>query len=208
MLFARRGHALALLVWPAALIYGVYNYLAYVFALPPGAAFVISLLALTFGLHALLAFIWAVDPQAVRVRPSKGPPPRWVGLVPLLLGLGFMARVLVLVGPAVVGEAGPERVELAVLVADFVFAPICVIGGALLLARRPSGLAVGGVALTQLALLFVGVVLFMLLGPLVVGTPLALVDVLVVAAMGLPCFVALARLIAAMDRECSLSSPS
>ena len=62
-------------------------------------------------------------------------------------------------------------------------------GGVLLLRRRPLGY-VGGLGLLFAAsMLFVGLIIFLLLQPVLTAVPFTPIDVIVVAVMGLVCFI-------------------
>jgi hypothetical protein len=59
----------------------------------------------------------------------------------------------------------------------------------LLWRRQPLGYIAGVGLLFQASMLFVGLIAWMLLAPLMAGAPFVLVDVIVVFIMGLICFV-------------------
>ncbi len=82
-----------------------------------------------------------------------------------------------------------EGTVLAVNVADFLTAPVWVIGGLLLWRRTEFGYVVGPGSLFQGSMLFVALIAFLLIQSLLTTAPFALADVLVVAAMGLVLFV-------------------
>jgi CHASE2 domain-containing sensor protein len=64
-----------------------------------------------------------------------------------------------------------------------------VIGGILLWRRQPFGFVAGAGLLFQASMLFVGLIVFLLLQPLLTAAPFAPVDVVVTTILGLICFV-------------------
>ena len=77
----------------------------------------------------------------------------------------------------------------AVLIADFLITPAWVTGGVLLWQRQAFGYMVGIGLLFQASMLFIALIIFMLLQPLLTTAPLNLVDIVVVSAMGMVCFI-------------------
>jgi hypothetical protein len=67
--------------------------------------------------------------------------------------------------------------------------PAWVIGGALLWRRQPLGYVAGTGLLFQGSMLFVGLLTFLILQPLLTTAPFALADTIVVFCFGLICFV-------------------
>lgn len=82
-----------------------------------------------------------------------------------------------------------SETELAVNVADFLTAPAWVIGGILLWQRKELGYVTGLGLLFQGSMLFVALIVFLLLQPLLTSAPFAIADVIVIAIMGLICFI-------------------
>lgn len=180
---ARRGRRLGLLVWPGALVYVLYNYLAYTVALPLDAPAVVYLALVALSAFGLFRLITSLDAPAVQRQLAGAVPERLAGGVLAGLGSLFCLRAL---SQLVSAPTGPE---LGVLVADLLTTPLWVIGGVLLWRRQALGYAVGLGLLFQGSLLFVALLVFFLLQPLVTAAPFALTDFVVIAVMGLVCFV-------------------
>ena len=112
----------------------------------------------------------------------------------ILVGLGtlILLRVVVVIANALVRQAAVPATELSVLISDALLSPAWIIGGVLLWKQKPLGYAAGLGLLFQSAMLFVGLILFLILQPWLTNAPFALIDIIVVAIMGLICFVPLA----------------
>jgi len=189
MWLARRGRLIGLLFWPGALLYVLYNYLAYVFAMPVGVPFVVSLTLATLSVYAIIGLGASIDATAVQQRLIGAVPEKAAGAALAGLGTLFCVRVIAVVVGALVNQTAIGSTELAVLVADFVTSPVSIIGGLLLWQRKPLGYVAGVGLLFQSSMLFIGLIIFMLLQPLLTTTPFNLVDVIVVFVMGLVSFV-------------------
>jgi hypothetical protein len=184
-----RGSLLGLLSWPGALFYTLYNAIAYVFGLPMNAGFLLSLVVLTVGVYALVGLLTAIDGEAVKRRLEGDVSERLSAGVLVGLGVAFSLRALVLLSPLAAGRTTVSDVELPVLMADLLTGPAWVIGGVLIWRHEPYGYVTGAGLLFHVTLSFVGLIVVMLLQPFFGGEPFFVVEIAVVAAMGLIAFV-------------------
>lgn len=192
MWLTRRGRLVGLFLWPGALFFALYNYLNCILAMPLNGAFLLHLTLVMLTLYTLLGLLACTDAPTIQRRLSAAVPQRLTGGILTGLGLLFFLRALgVLIG-ALASQAAIGQAELALNVADFLVAPCLVIGGVLLWQRKAFGYVVGLGLLFQASMLFVGLILLLLLQPVLTGAPFAPVDVVVVAVLGLICFVPLA----------------
>ena len=104
-------------------------------------------------------------------------------------GTLFMLRVVAVVaGALMAGEQVPVG-DMAASISDFFTSPAYIIVGVLLWRRKVLGYLGGLGLLFQASMLFIGLVAFLLLQPVLTSAPFALVDVIVVFLMGLICYV-------------------
>lgn len=189
MWLAWRGKLVGLLFWPGALMYVLYNSLAYLFGLPMGWVFMSHLVLVSLSAYTSIGLVASVDGAVVQQRLAGAVPERLSGGVLVGMGLLMLLRALGVVGSALIGQTAVPETELPVLISDFLTSPAVVIGGVLLWQRRALGYVSGVGLLFQNSMLFIGLVAFLLLQPLFSQAPFALIDVIVVSAMGLICFV-------------------
>ncbi|MFN2133617.1 MAG: hypothetical protein ACK2VD_24040 [Anaerolineae bacterium] len=189
MWLARRGRLIGLLLWPGALFYVPYNYLVYTFALPLNLGFLFSLVLLAASTYTMAGLIASIDGGEVRRRLRDVVPARLAGGILAGLGVAFSLLAIGTVIDHLVNQTPIDGPELALQVADFVVSPAWVIGGILLWRRQPFGFVAGAGLLFQASMLFVGLIVFLLLQPLLTAAPFALVDVVVTTILGLICFV-------------------
>jgi hypothetical protein len=189
MWWAGRGRLIGLLFWPGALLYVLYNYLVYVLALPLGAAFVLCLVLLAVSLYTTIGLVAAIDSHAVQQRLAGAVRERLAG--GLLAVLGILIALFSITGTvqAVVSGTSLPAAEVALHITDFLISPAWFIGGVLLWRRRAAGYAMGLGLLFQGSMLFVGLIVFLLLQPILTGAPFAPVDVVVTFIMGLAAFI-------------------
>jgi hypothetical protein len=186
---ARRGKLVGLLLWPGTLLFVLYIYLVYLFALPLTAMFLVHLMLVTLSVYTLIGLVASIEGETVERRLAGSVPERVSGGILAGLGLLFGLRVVAVVVGALVTETPVPRVELAPLISDLLIAPALVVGGALLWRRKELGYVVGLGLLFQASMLFVGLILLLLVQPFLTAVPFALVDVAVIAVLGLICFV-------------------
>ena len=186
---ARRGSLQGLLFWPGALFFGFYNNIAYVFALPFSWGFLIQLVLVVLNGYSLVALVALIDGEAVKERLQGSVRERLSGGIIAGFGLLFLLRVLLVVVSALFAGEALTEIEMAPNISDAFISPALIVTGIALWQRRALGYVGGLGLLFQASMLFVGLIAFMVLQPLLTSAPFVLVDVVVVAVMGLVCFV-------------------
>lgn len=184
-----RGKLVGLLCWTGALFFVLYNYIAYVFAMPLNWAFSLHLVLMALSLYTLIALVAGIDGKIIQQRLNGAVPEKFAGGVLAALGALFTLRVLGVLVAALTSGTLPAETELAVNISDFLTTPAWIVGGVLLWKRKELGYVTGLGLLFQGSMLFIGLIIFMLLQPVLTSTPTAVVDVVVVFVMGLVCFV-------------------
>jgi hypothetical protein len=187
--FARRGSLLGLLLWPGALLYVVYNYLAYAFGNPFGWLTVFSLVLVSISTLATINLVGSIDAEKVKDQIVEKAPRRFAGVVMIIFGAFFIVRVAGIITGAVTGSTPLPLSEIGLAVADVTLSILWVIGGILLLRRQPLGYLSGLGLMFAASALFIGLLVFFILQPLITDVPFALVDFVVVLLMSLVCFV-------------------
>jgi hypothetical protein len=181
--FARRGRLVGLLLWPGALMYILYNYIAYILGLPPSTFTIVFIALVLLSAYIIIDLLRSIDAGAVQELLSGQVPVRLTGWVLLVFGILFIFRaVSVLI-------QGSSAAEFGTLIADIVLAVVMAAGGVLLLRRLPLGYISGLGLLFGASMLFVGLIAYLLLQPVLTGVPFSPVDILVVFVMGLVCFI-------------------
>jgi hypothetical protein len=192
MWLARRGKLIGLLFWPGALMYVLYDHIAYVYALPLSWILLLHMALLTLSAYTTIALVASIDGEAVKRRLGGFVPEKVAGGA--LVGLGglFLLLVVGTIGGALVSQTPLHRTELAVWIADSIIAPALIVGGVLLWRRQALGYVTAAGLLFQASMLFVGVIAIVLLLPLLTSAPFALGDLIVLSIMSLPCLGAFA----------------
>jgi hypothetical protein len=189
MWLARRGRLAGLLLWSGALFFLFYNAIVYVFAMPLDVVFVLYLGMLSLSTYGLAGLLAAMDGSDIRGRLAGKVPERLAGGLLTALGMLFLARVLIVLIAAILEGTTIADTEMALHIADFVIAPAFILGGTLLWRRKGLGYVAGLGLLFQVSMLFIGLIIVLLIQPLLTTAELSVLDVAVVAAMGLICFV-------------------
>ncbi|MBN2549060.1 MAG: hypothetical protein JXB15_07885 [Anaerolineales bacterium] len=181
---ARRGSLIGLLLWPGALFFATYNYLAYAIALPLTIQFLVYIALVALSAYAIFRLLSSLDLGAVRQRLTGVVHERTAGGVLAIFGALFFLR-----GVAQLAQGSVSGPELAVTLADLLITPFWVAGGVALWRRRALGYACGLGLLFQGSMLFVGLLAFFILQPILSAVPFPLEDFIVIAGMGLVFFV-------------------
>jgi len=186
---ARRGRLAGLLSWPGALFYVVYTYGVYVLCMPLNGALLLQVALVTLSAYTFIAVVASIDGQAVRRLLYGHVYERLCGAILILLGVAFLLQAGGALISALYSQAPIGQEEVALHIADAICAPALVIGGVLLFRRDALGYVAGLGLLFQTSMLFVGLMVFLLVQPRLVDVPFAPGDVVLVAILGLICFV-------------------
>jgi hypothetical protein len=189
MWLARGGSLAGLLLWPGALLYILYNYIAYTIGMPLSWISIFYLALVILSAYGLFDLLRNIDKNSVRELLSGVVPIKTAGWVLAVLGSLFILRALNMIVQASMDHITLPTAEIGVLIADMILSTIWIAGGVLLLLRKPLGYASGLGLLFAGSMLFVALILFLLLGPVLTGAPFALVDVIVVFIIGMSCFI-------------------
>jgi hypothetical protein len=187
--YARRGRLIGLLFWPGALMYVLYNYIPYVISSPVNWFFLIYLLLVILSAYAFIKLILSIDRVKVQQRLAGAVYERLAGGILFGLGALILLRTVSVLVPALINQSELSITELAVMIADGILSPIWIIGGVLIWQRKPIGYVSGMGLLFQGSMLFIALIAFLLLQPIISTVPFALVDVIVVFVMGMVCFI-------------------
>lgn len=195
MWLTRRGKLIGLLFWPGALFFVLYNYIVYVFAMPLSLAFLAHLALVMLSVYTLIGLLTSIDGKDVQQQITGAVPERLAGGVLAGLGLLFFLLVIGAIVQALISQTALAETELALHVADFLITPAWVVCGVLLWQRKAFGYVAGLGLLFQASMLFIGLIIVLLLQPFLTAAPFSLVDVVVIFAMGLICFIPFALFI-------------
>jgi hypothetical protein len=130
-----------------------------------------------------------VDASAVSATLAGSVPERLGGGILIGLGALFFIRAIAQVVLILSGQLAPEGATGATLAADLVTTPVWVVGGILLWRKRPLGHLSGLGLLFQASMLFIGLLIYFILQPILNPVPFPLSDFLVILVMGLVCFI-------------------
>jgi len=187
MWLAYRGKLIGLLFWPGALFFGVYNYIVYSYAMPLDWARLIYLVLLALCLYCMIGLMTCMDGDSVRERLKGSVPEKFGGGVLVGLGVLFMAIAAAGMVTSIRNGIVIPDTEMGLHITDFLIAPAWIIGGVLLWRKKPLGYLGGMGLLFQASMLFIGLILFMLLAPVISGAsfiPGDFVQVLIYSLVG------------------------
>jgi hypothetical protein len=189
MWLVRYGKLVGLLLWPGALLYVLYTYIAYFFGVPFSLLTIAYLVLVLLSAYCVFDLLRSIDKKSVHERISEGVPARTGGGVLVVFGILFIFRALGMIAEASSNQTLLHSSEFGVLIADIVISILFIVGGGLLLRRSPLGYVSGLGLLFVGSMLFIGLIMILLLQPILTGAPFVLVDVIVIFVMGLICFV-------------------
>lgn len=205
LVFIRRGKLLGLLLLPGALIYVIYNYVGYALGRSWNWIAMINLALVVLSLISLVLLLKVIDHQAVIEKLKGYVGEKVAGWILVVFGLAFIALAVSTIITGIQEGTIPPLGENAVSVADIVVSLVWVSGGILLLRNNPLGFSTGLGLLVAASFLFLGLVLFFFIAPLVAGRAFDWIEVSTVLALGLICFIPTGLFWRGIARSSSLS---
>ncbi len=185
----KKGKLLGALLLPGALVYVIYNYIAYLLGRAWSWISIINLLLVVLSVIALVLLLKSIDHQDVMGKLEGRVREKISGWILVVFGLAFIALAVSTIVAGIQEGTIPPLGENAVSVADIVVSLGWVWGGILLLRKKPLGYSTGLGLLVAASFLFLGLVLFFFIAPLVAGRAFDWIEVSTVLAMGLICFI-------------------
>lgn len=185
----RRGKPVGLLLWPGALLYSIYNYIAYVSGLPLRFITFAYLAIVLLSAYVVYDLVRAMDRGAISEKLAGAVPVKLAGWILLLFGVVFIFRAVGLLMETSSGQAALTGGEFGTLMADLVLSTVWILGGISLLRRKALGYVSGLGLLFAGSMLFIGLIILLIIGPFLSEEPFNLMDVIVVFVMGMICFI-------------------
>lgn len=186
---AKNGRLTGLLVWPGALMYGLYNYIAYIIGRPFDWLTMIYLTIVVLSGFVIFDLLTSIDSETVKTHLTGAVPRKASGWVLFVFGILFSFLAINLTSGAVLAGESIPMTDLGVAIADMILSIFLVGGGLLLLMDKPLGFTGGLGLLLGSSMLFVGLIIFFFVRPVVTSEPFDLAELLTVSGMGLVCFV-------------------
>jgi len=184
-----RGKLIGLLFWPGSLLFVIYNYIIYILAMPLNWVVLLYLTLIILSVYIIIKLFSIIDGKKIQQSLTGVVHERISGAILVALGFLFILQALGAMIDPVMNQIQITETELAVHISDFMISPFLVVGGILLWRRKALGYVSGLGLLFQASMLFIGLIVFLIIQPLLTKTPFLLVDILVVSIMGLICFI-------------------
>jgi hypothetical protein len=188
LMLVNRGRWIGLLLWPGALLYITYTYIAYIAAMPLRFQTAVYAALVIVSAYLVVWLLRQMDTAEIKQRLDGRTPARFAGWVLVGAGALFFLRAAWQLASAAGSLSGAE---LGALFSDLLVTPAWIVFGILLLRRHALGYSTAIGLLFQAASLFLGLLIYFVLQPVLVAEPFALTDFLVVLIMGMVCFVPL-----------------
>ncbi|HEV3484468.1 MAG TPA: hypothetical protein VG106_03605, partial [Vicinamibacterales bacterium] len=208
VVLATRGSLRAYLAWLGTLVFSVYTYAVYAFAIHFGPLFLVYVAILGLSAYALIGGMTAIDPAALKQAFREPTPHRLIGRFLATLGSVFALLWLSIEIPAALRDQAPDDlVDVGLFtnpihVLDLsLLLPAVIAGGVLLSRGRPLGYLLGPMFLVALALLSAGIVSIGIVAD-ARGEPSAWPVVITQALTVLLLLAALRRMFAALAGKC------
>ena len=186
-----RGKLVGLLFLPGSLLFVVYNYMIYILAIPLNWASLFYLILIILSVYAIIKLFTFINVEKIQQHLIGVVHEKIAGAILVVLGLLFMFQAAGAMIDPLINNLQITGIDLAVHISDFAISPFLVIGGIQLWRQKAFGYVSGLGLLFQASMLFIGLIIFLIIEPLLTKTPFLLVDIIVVSIMGLIAFIPL-----------------
>jgi len=183
--FTGREKLAGLLLWPGALLYVIYNYIAYVFGRPFDLFTFVYLALILISAYIIYDLIRKVDSNSVKQQLAGAVGEKIAGWFLLIFGILFILRAVNIFVSASLNQVVLPPTEIGVSIADIVISILWIIGGIFLLRTKPLGYTAGLGLLFAASMLFVGLIIFLIIQPVLTAAPFIPIDFIVVTVMGI-----------------------
>lgn len=184
-----QGKLLGILLLPGILLFVFYNYLAYSLGRPLDWISGFHILLAALSIYTLVRVLLEMDHSRIKGLLDGRIPAKFSGWVLVVFGAAFLVLAISQIYSGIQTGTIPPLGANAVAVADILVSLGWIGGGILLLRKHPLGFSSGLGLLVAASFLFLGLILFFFLAPLLVGRPFDWVEVITVLVMGLIAFV-------------------
>lgn len=186
-----RGKLVGLLFLPGSLLFVVYNYMIYILAIPLNWASLFYFILIISSVYTIIKLFTFINGEKIQQRLTGVVHEKISGAILAALGLLFMFQAAGAMIDPIINNLQITGIDLAVHISDFAISPFLVIGGIQLWRQKAFGYVSGLGLLFQASMLFIGLIIFLIIEPLLTTTPFLLVDIIVVSIMGLIGFIPL-----------------
>lgn len=179
-LLTRRGLLVGLILWTGSLFVISYHYIAYAAAHPMTWQFVIYCVIAGSTLWVIFILIRALKLPDINRQLAGAVPVYYTAGVLIVMGLMFLIRAgLKIIEVLRAGEMLPPT-EFA----DLFFSLVWIIGGVLLWKKKAVAYIIGAGLILQTSILFIGLLIYFILQPLITENPFSINDFIAVFFMG------------------------
>ena len=190
-----RGRSIGLIGWYASLLFLLYNSIAYIADLRNTFSLTVYM---TIALLCIIELVLLVlSPGTRRMVPTEFPVrhPRLYGLIPVIMGLLFEIRALTAIFSIVSNSTTQGIPEFGVHIADTIISLVWIVSGFLLMRGHKIGYPMVLISYLHGSLLFLALLVFLCIKPLLCGTPFAVMDIIAIGIMSLLFFLPTVRLL-------------
>jgi hypothetical protein len=189
MWLIRKNKAIGLFCLSGNLLFVIYNHIAYMIASRNIYSYIANSLILILAIISIVLLNKTINGKSVYVLLNDILPRKTFGSLIIGLGLVFLIRSIIGVINHYNGQALLTIPELAVNISDMFVCSFWVVMGVLLLAKKHLGYSTIIGIYFQASFLFVGLILFLILNPIVCNVKFSAADLITIAIMSLICII-------------------
>lgn len=174
---------IGLLFWPGVIMMITYHYTAYVFGTPISWFSLLYYTILIISIYIIIGLIVCIDCEKVRDKISGLIFEKLSGWTLIIFGLFILFRFYFVFANSLFKQEIISSSESSVTIADFLLCPTWIICGILLIKKKALGY-IGTVGLLfKLCMLFIGLLVYFIVNPIITNAPFKTVDFIIISIM-------------------------
>ena len=174
---------IGLLFWPGVIMTITYHYIAYVFGTPVSWIYLLYFTILVLSIYILIGLIVSIDSEQVRNDLSGLVFEKLSGWLLVIFGIFIFLRFYGVFSNSLLKQQIISTAESSATVADFLLCPTWIICGILLLKKKALGYLGATGLLFKLCMLFIGLLAYFIITPILTEASFKTVDFIIVSIM-------------------------
>ena len=183
MILAVKKNLIGLLFWPGTVMMLTYHYTAYVFGTPISWFTLLYFTILAISVFLIIALFLNIDSKMVKTGLSGLVYEKLSGWVLLVFGVFIFARFYYVITEPLLRNETLAPAEISAAIADFLLCPAWIICGIFLIRKKAAGYTGAAALMFKISMLFIGLLVYFLVNPVLTGAPFSAADFITVSIM-------------------------
>ncbi len=182
---ALRGSRLGLIGWTGSLLFVLYNEIACLFAVRNIYSIIMDAFIVLLGLIAVVLMLTSLEYQKMLPPSEPVHRPKAYGSILIIMGLVFVVRAIINLVNFANNAVIMPLPDIGINIADLIICSLWIVSGILFFRKSATGCIMGLVSYFHASMLFIALMIFMVIQPVLCRTEFVMADFIVIMIMSL-----------------------